>query len=266
MKEGASSERANGEKPVPDFATLYEDQRARAANVRRSAEQRTWEADSAEDALAWLLCEVYWKASVAWKVNTERGVEGRMMQRSFFRGHARSDWRPEPGLLRPRGEALRARAAQALLHQSSTYSSKCFKKPTARRLRHRLLRGQAMRLLNIMGSTPRSWIGPLYRASPFISLRAGKLVGVRRGPLFCGCTRAMRPSWVLRSCSRPSMLIDCIGSAASSRNSPQNSCTKSSNECTRSPFPHSLANPRYGPLTARRLKPKYFRQNPGLSG
>lgn len=92
----------------------FKTQQALADGVRET-HQRTWEADSPAQALAWLRVHLYWPATVAARSQTDRGVEMRLQQRAFFRGHAEAGWAPTPRLLRENGDAfLRATSAAKL--------------------------------------------------------------------------------------------------------------------------------------------------------
>jgi hypothetical protein len=78
-------------------------------------DERTWTADSAASALAWLRCHLYWPATVAAKLQSDSGVEMRLQQRVFFRGHANAAWKPIPYLYRFEDEYLDRAVAAAKL-------------------------------------------------------------------------------------------------------------------------------------------------------
>jgi hypothetical protein len=96
---------------MTDAKQFLDEQLALARGVR-VLDDRTWEADSAMEALAWLRCNLYWPATVAAKVPSVAGFEMRLQQRVFFRGHAEAKWEPTPHLFRLDGDVLK-RATRA---------------------------------------------------------------------------------------------------------------------------------------------------------
>jgi len=85
----------------------YLDEQVTLASGVRQTEERTWEADNPKQALAWLRVHLYWPATVAGKVSSDAGVEMRLLQRTFFRGHADARWEPTPSLFRLEGDVIR---------------------------------------------------------------------------------------------------------------------------------------------------------------
>jgi hypothetical protein len=94
--------------------TFIEEQRTLASTVKQ-LDERTWEAESSVQALAWLRWYWYWPATFAPTTHSVRGEELFLQQRSFFRGHANATWKPVPFLLRFQGKEYRHRANAAKL-------------------------------------------------------------------------------------------------------------------------------------------------------
>ena len=88
---------------------LYKEQLALASSVKQ-LDERTWEAESAVQALAWLRCRCYWPAKFVFESRAER-----LPERWFFRGHAVAGWKPVPHLLRFKSEEYQHRAQAATL-------------------------------------------------------------------------------------------------------------------------------------------------------
>lgn len=90
--------KANQGAPI-NAAKFRQDMEELAAGVQE-IEPRTWQADTPEQALAWLRLNFYYPATVAAKVETDAGPQMQLVQRAFFRGHAVASWRPAPTLFR----------------------------------------------------------------------------------------------------------------------------------------------------------------------
>ena len=99
---------------MTDSKQFLDEQIALAQGVRALDEQ-TWEADSAAEALAWLRYHLYWPATVAAGVQSDKGFEMRLQQRVFFRGHADAKWEPTPHLFRLEGDVVRRATLAAKL-------------------------------------------------------------------------------------------------------------------------------------------------------
>jgi hypothetical protein len=80
----------------------------------RQVDERTWQAENPEEALAWLRWYYYWPMSVAAEVSSGEKRVMRIPRRCFFRGHAVSSWPLMPSIFRgdPSELPLRQRASE----------------------------------------------------------------------------------------------------------------------------------------------------------
>lgn len=93
----------------------WERDRRLAANVRQVQQDSVWQADSPEQALAWLRWYLYGPAKVFKHTQTPTGTLLELPQRVFFRGQANARWDLLPSLHRLQGaQQQKAAAATAL--------------------------------------------------------------------------------------------------------------------------------------------------------